>query len=273
MQFTNKNNVNNMQFTNYISTIPSELVAKNISSTTLTKAIKYLRDNYIHEVRTNVKWKKEYIEQETFVRGKSTTSENYHLILPKYKYTFNLRIEDDIPKYIVKTISYNSFILAQINEKEYEFMNQECFTIYYILLFIRRYAYQTYKNNIESNVKMWYLLNEVIEYLFTKFDEEEYLTQIEKNSNTICTVGKELSSNQKKSISVKKHRELFDKERDSKEISFIMDLYMQDISSRDIAKAFIKHFKKKISYRTVQRIENKYAGFFTDNIGLEDLIV
>jgi hypothetical protein len=262
-----------MQSTNYISTLPNELITKNVSNYSLTSSIKFLRENYIHEDRTKVKWKKEYLNQETFIKGKSSINGEYHLILPKYKYTFNLRVEDELPKYIVKSIAYNSLILAQINDRENEYMNQECFAVYYILLFTRKYAYQTYKNNIVSNVKLWYLLSEVIEYIYTKFNEEEYQIQIEKNSNTICTVGKNLSSNQKKSISVKKYRELFDKERDSKEISFIMELYMKSISSRDIAKEFKKQFKKQISYRTVQRIENKYAGFYTDNIGIEDLIV
>ena len=260
-----------MTCTNYISHISADISSKNISYRILTIAIKHLRDNYIHEDKTNLKWQKDYFNQETFINGKSTTSNEYHLILPKFKYTFNLRVADEIPKYIIRSIAYNALILAQINSREEEFKNNTAFTEYYILLFTRRYAYQTYKNDIESNVKLWCLISSVVEYLNNNYDEAEYQKQIIKNSNTVCTVGNNLTSNQKKSISVKTYREKFDKERDPDEIEFIMNLYMKNIPSRAIAEKFKKKFKKTIAYTTVCNYINKYKGFYLDNIGLEDL--
>lgn len=236
-----------MNSINYISTIPFEYTSKIITMNVLNKAIKHLK-SYVFEEHREIKWKKEYLEQETFVNGISTKTGKLHLILPKYSYTINLKKQ--YKKSIVKRIGCNAIILAKINDAYNAIcFSQKAYVEYFICLIVRRYAYQSFKNHISSDMTLNEVLSETWKYLCNMTSNEDVIEQVKKNSNKTTTEGEQLTRNEKIGISVRES-----KKRNQEEIDYIIDLHKQKQASRVIAARYQEKFMKRISHMTITRI-------------------
>lgn len=236
--------------TNYISVIPNELLDKTISLTTLNQAIHWLSDHIPNEYR-EFKWKKDYSTAEVFVNGISTSTGKYHLILPRFTYTISLKKKSHS---MISNIANNAVLFSHINDTREYFETNDSYKDYLILVYTRRFARQTYKDKIESDLRIGDLLYEVHAYLDTELTNETLIKQIKKNSTRkVITEGSSLTTSEKKSISVKQS-----KQRNQEEIDYILEMNKQGLSSREIPVKFEEKFKKKISYRTVYRIIKQY---------------
>lgn len=236
-----------MNCTNYISVLPEIYLSKKITIDVLNKSIKHLR-NYISGEYHKVNWKKEYPEQEIFVDGISTTTGKLHQVLPKFSYTINLKKKN--MESITKRIACNAIILALIN-KAYtnELFVKEEYYLYYACLITRKYAYQTYKNHISTDLTLNELLSSIKEYLRNRTNNDDLIEQVKKNSSRTSVEGDNLTTSEKKSIAVKQS-----KKRSQEEIDFIIELHKQKLVSRVIAVKYQDKFKKRISHITVTRI-------------------